>query len=123
MIIIFHCFLLDALNIVRAKSVSGVFKFNVQLPTISSQHEIDALIPVLQSTIYAAQENSARDGLTINVGACLEVPRCCLKAEKVIKELDLDFVSFGTDRLTELVRYHIHLNKYLNDRLVYSIIF
>ena len=84
--------------------MSGVYTLNVQLPTISSQHEIEALIPVLQSTCYAAKEKASRSGLIINIGACLEVPRCCLKAEKIVKELDLDFVSFGTDRLTELVR-------------------
>lgn len=51
--------------------------------------------------LFAATGVGAR--VDFHLGSALEVPRACLRAEAIAAEPGIDFVSIGTDMLTQLV--------------------
>lgn len=48
---------------------------------------------------------TTRQGLRLeySIGCMLEVPRACLRADRIAAESHVDFVSFGSNDLTQLV--------------------
>lgn len=75
------------------------------IPMVFSDHEIDAISLVIDRTIFevCTEIGVDRHNYSIEIGAMLEVPRACMRAEKISQARGMRFVSFGSDELTQLV--------------------
>lgn len=74
----------------------------IVIPLAFSEHEIEQVVPLIRSTA-AKVFNDAGFRLVYRVGCMLEVPRACVRSDKIAMVSGVDFVCFGTKCLTELV--------------------
>ena len=83
-------------------------KPQILLPMVFTDHEVDIVIPLITSTIAAvcSQIDGRRfsmESLGITIGAMIETPRACIRADRIAAAQHVDFVSIGTNELTQLV--------------------
>ncbi len=75
------------------------------IPLVFSEHEIDEIVPLIEQAkrdICSEYEIPPKD-LHCDIGTMIEVPRACLKADKIAGDRNISFVSFGSNDLTQLV--------------------
>jgi pyruvate,orthophosphate dikinase len=76
----------------------------IMIPMVFSNHEIDTITPVI---LLACKDVYRQTGLEelecCDIGAMLELPRACLRADKLVTAQHMKFVSFGTNDLTQMV--------------------
>ena len=74
----------------------------LMIPLVSTDHEIEEIAPVIRA---AAEKLFISTGkkISYDVGTMIEVPRACLRADAIVTEGDVSFVSFGTNDLTQMV--------------------
>lgn len=89
----------------RGKQEGLTVKPHIVIPLVCSDHEIDCITPVIYKTWAAVCEEAGHsfNFLDCTIGSMIEVPRACLRAEKVAVADYIDFVSIGTTNLTQLV--------------------
>lgn len=81
----------------------------ILLPMLCTDHEVDIITPIITKAsdeICAnAWANSSYNASYIEcaVGGMLEVPRACLRADKIAKAKHVKFLSIGTNDLTQLM--------------------
>lgn len=77
-------------------------QIQIMIPLVCTDHEIECIAPVIKS---AAQSVCERVGFAIDykIGVMLEVPRALIRADSIVKEGDIEFVSIGTNDLTQFV--------------------
>lgn len=77
----------------------------IMLPVIISDHEIDCLLPMIkrlkEQLCFDADLLPA--ALFLQVGVMMETPRACIRAERIARLEGVDFMSFGTNDLTQMV--------------------
>ena len=69
------------------------------IPLVADAAEVDAIVQLIAETIASAPD-SAGDAPRVRVGAMIETPRAALTAGRFASMID--FVSFGTNDLTQL---------------------
>jgi len=74
---------------------------------VFSDHEVDALVPIIskaaRGAFSAAGHRVANNDPGCDIGAMIELPRACLRAERIVAAKHISFVSFGTNDLTQMV--------------------
>ena len=91
---------------IEAKKHHG-FKGNVQilLPFLFSDHEVAAVTPSIEciyQQLCTELELTPNQDFTIDVCASIDVPRACLRADRITAEAMISAVSIDLDALTEL---------------------
>lgn len=79
-----------------------VVKPQIMIPLVFSDHEVSAVTAIIRRA-YASECGQAAHCVPYSIGCMLETPRGCLRAWDIAKEKGVDFVSFGTNDLTQLV--------------------
>jgi pyruvate,orthophosphate dikinase len=89
----------------RAKQLGLTVKPHIVIPMVCSDHEIDCITPVIYKTWATVCEEAGHsvNFLDCTIGCMVEVPRACLRAEKIAVADYIDFVSIGTHNLTQLI--------------------
>jgi pyruvate,orthophosphate dikinase len=89
----------------RAKQLGLTVKPHLVIPMVCSDHEVDCITPVLYKTWAAVCEEAGHsvNYLDVTFGSMVEVPRACLRAEKIAAADYVDFLCLGTTMLTQLV--------------------
>lgn len=83
---------------IRAKKEGIVPQIQISIPLVCTDHELDDI----SRTIHAAAEQVFRvvgETIPFSLGAQLEVPRACMRAEDIVREGSISFVTFGINRL------------------------
>ena len=75
-------------------------RVDIMLPLISAASEVKILRDRLEPIVAEDQNLNPHKGHAIGIGAMIETPRACLRAEEIAK--GCDFFSFGTNDLTQL---------------------
>jgi pyruvate,orthophosphate dikinase len=74
------------------------------IPLVFSDHEVDEITPsimrIAHETCYAA--GHSLNELGIELGAMIEVPRACIRADRIAMANYMSFISFGSNDLTQL---------------------
>lgn len=103
---IFHismsCFV-DAILDMRKAGVD--VSVQLMMTCVFTDHEVDQIMPVVQRAIaeICAQRDVQAKDLNLEVGAALDVPRACIRADKIARAYGVAFVSFDTENLTQMV--------------------
>jgi pyruvate,orthophosphate dikinase len=84
-----------------AQDAGFTVNLKLMIPLISTDHEIEEIAPVIRAV---AKELFDKRGKSVpyDIGTMIEVPRACLRADAIAKEGDINFVSFGTNDLTQM---------------------
>jgi pyruvate,orthophosphate dikinase len=79
----------------------------IMIPFIVSDHEIDMITPIIASAASLVCNQLGNvftpDKLQLSIGAMIETPRACIRAERIAAAENMSFVSIGTNDLTQLV--------------------
>ena len=74
----------------------------LMIPLVSTDHEIEEIAPVVRAAADKLFVTTGKS-VTYDLGTMIEVPRACLRADAIVTEGDVNFVSFGTNDLTQMV--------------------
>lgn len=77
-------------------------KLKLMIPLVSTDHEVEEIAPVIRAAAAALFEARGKS-VPFDMGCMIEVPRACLRADAIVEEGDISFVSFGTNDLTQMV--------------------
>ena len=90
---------LSAANAAQGKG--AIVNLKLMIPLITTDHEVEEIVPVIKNV---AEQLFKETGKTVayDIGTMIEVPRACLRADAIIQEGDISFVSFGTNDLTQM---------------------
>lgn len=85
-----------------SKNGDASFMVQIMIPMVSTDHEIEDIAPVIKAS---AEELFKAKGEHVNftIGSSLDVPRACMRANAIVSEGDVAFLSINTNMLTELV--------------------
>ena len=75
------------------------------IPLVCTDHEVDMVTPVV---IAAAEAVCAGTPYTLkslecSIGTMIETPRACIRADRIAEAKYVDFVSLGSNDLTQLI--------------------
>jgi pyruvate,orthophosphate dikinase len=77
------------------------------IPMVFSNHEIDIISPIIMNAAKdvfdKVDRKPAKDEVCFDLGTMIELPRACLRAERIATTKHINFVSFGTNDLTQMV--------------------
>jgi citrate lyase beta subunit len=90
------------LSSANSSSVLHHCPIHILLPMVCTDHEIEAIADMIKR-ISADICHQINDDIKYTLGASLEVPRACLRANDIASEGDVSFLQFETDSLTEMV--------------------
>lgn len=88
--------------ITATKSGHTLGKIEILFPLVVSDNEIECIAPILKDAAEMVMHERGMK-LEYHIGVSLEGPRCCIKADSIVKECAIDFVTFNTNRLTQLI--------------------
>jgi len=90
---------------IQAKREEIRLGLQIMLPVIISDHEIDYLLPMIKRVKeqLCAENDLPSAALFLQVGVMMETPRACIRAERIAHIDGIDFMSFGTNDLTQMV--------------------
>ena len=90
---------------IEAKKQGFKGKVQIMLPLVFSDHEIDYVMPTIEKALSDACKTSEFfvEELSCELGCMIEVPRACLRADRISVARGIRFVSFGSNDLTQLV--------------------
>jgi len=77
-------------------------KPRIMIPMVCSEHEVEAIVPIIKRG-YANECANAIHCVPYSIGCMLEVPRACIRADQIVSESGIDFVSIGSNDLTQLI--------------------
>jgi len=77
-------------------------KPEIMIPLVCTDHEIEFITPTIRAAAKEVCEKYNTD-IDYKVGTMLEVPRALARAKAIAKEGDVEFVSFGSNDLTQLM--------------------
>lgn len=75
------------------------------IPLVFSEHEVDYIIAIINrvrremSRLEGVHEGS----LSIQLGSMIETPRACLRADRIANIDEVEFMSFGSNDLTQMM--------------------
>ncbi len=75
------------------------------IPLVFSEHEVDFTVAVINRVrrdlcqLEGVQEGS----VFLQIGSMLETPRACLRADRIAKVEEVEFMSFGSNDLTQMM--------------------
>lgn len=75
------------------------------IPLVFSEHEVDYIIAIINrvrreiSRLEGVNEGS----LSIQIGSMIETPRACLRADRIANIDEVEFMSFGSNDLTQMM--------------------
>lgn len=89
----------------------------IMLPLVTTDHEIDMLVPVIRDTYEStirdfdwelhgkitSTTDNLKAAIPLKIGSMLETPRACLRANRIATCNGLNFVSIGSNDLTQLI--------------------
>ncbi|RYH07390.1 pyruvate, phosphate dikinase, partial [archaeon] len=79
----------------------------IMIPMVFSNHEIDVISPIIVTAAneVLSQEHVQleKDETCFDLGTMIELPRACLRADRIATTKHISFVSFGTNDLTQMV--------------------
>lgn len=81
----------------------------IMIPLVCSDHEVSYIVPIIRNAYalvceqYSSVYGDQGYHLNYSIGCMLEVPRAFLRAERIAAEKHIDFVSIGTNDLTQMV--------------------
>jgi len=89
----------------RVKQEGVSVKPHIVIPMVCSDHELDCVTPVIYKTWAAVCEEAGHsvNFLECTIGSMVEVPRACLRTEKIAVADYIDFLCIGTAGLTQLI--------------------
>jgi pyruvate,orthophosphate dikinase len=77
------------------------------IPLIFTDHEVDLITPIITSaartTCAMSPTRHDMQSLEVTIGAMIETPRACIRADRIAEADNVSFVSIGSNDLTELV--------------------
>jgi pyruvate,orthophosphate dikinase len=74
----------------------------IMIPLIAVESEVEFITNSI-NTLAEELFRKANKRIDYKIGIMLEVPRVCLITEKIAKNQNISFVSFGTNDLTQMV--------------------
>jgi pyruvate,orthophosphate dikinase len=76
----------------------------IMIPLVFSDHELDCLTPYIVKIALEMCENyrCTLDDIGFELGAMIEVPRACIRADKIATAKHIKFLSIGSNDLTQL---------------------
>ncbi len=79
-------------------------KVQIMIPLVFSDHEVDEITPSIMRIAHELCyfENTTIHDLGLELGAMIEVPRACIRADKIAATTYMNFISFGSNDLTQL---------------------
>lgn len=89
-----------------AAKKQGVEVFpQVLIPLVFSDHEVDRIVKVMEQSFTDCCNKAGYNPYELNIvlGAMIETPRACIRADKIATNPSVGFISFGTNDLTQLV--------------------
>jgi pyruvate,orthophosphate dikinase len=112
-------------------------KPELMIPLVCTDHEIDLITPIISSAVNFVLEKARSDtselssqqiknleALRLTMGSMIEVPRACIRADRIAAAKHMEFVSFGSNDLSQLVfgfsrdDSHRFMGAYLEQHLV-----
>jgi pyruvate,orthophosphate dikinase len=82
-------------------------KPQILIPLVVTDHEVDLVMPNIlaagNTVCNQAEMRYTLEALGIAVGAMIETPRACIRADRIAACKGLHFVTIGCDTLTQLV--------------------
>eukprot|EP01033_Poteriospumella_lacustris_P003411 gene3410-2522_t len=77
----------------------------IMIPLVFSEHEVDYIIAIINRV---RREMSRLEGihegsLSIQIGSMIETPRACLRADRIANIDEVEFMSFGSNDLTQMM--------------------
>lgn len=77
----------------------------IMIPLVFSEHEVDYIIAIINRVrqrlcrLEGVQENS----IFLQLGSMVETPRACLRADRIANIDEVEFMSFGSNDLTQMM--------------------
>lgn len=89
---------------IEAKKKNIVCPLKLLLPFIFSDHEIDMITPKIIKIAHDLCEEAGvlLLDLGLDIGATIELPRACIRADKIATARNISFITIGSNMLTEL---------------------
>ncbi|CAN0531539.1 unnamed protein product [Ectocarpus sp. 12 AP-2014] len=72
------------------------------VPVVSTARELRLIVPRIQAAV-ADELEKANVELDIPIGTMMELPRACVTADEIVGTEGVEFMSFGTNDLTQSV--------------------
>jgi pyruvate, orthophosphate dikinase len=76
----------------------------ILLPLIFTDHEVDFITPIIMKVKrdICKIEEIADSAIYLQIGAMIETPRACLRADRIATSPFVDFLCFETNNLTQM---------------------
>jgi len=94
--------ILSAAVKVQLENELEIIKPEIMIPLVCTDHEIEFIVPGIRA---AAEEvfEQLNERVSYKIGTMLEVPRALVRASSIVSDVDVDFVSFGSNDLTQMM--------------------
>lgn len=86
-----------------------VVRPEIMIPLVCSDHEVNEIVPIIHKAHdevcarYASVYGDPGFHVNYSIGCMVEVPRACIRADRIAGCRDVKFVSIGSNDLTQLV--------------------
>ena len=92
---------------IQARSEHVEVKPRILIPFVVTDHEVDQIASIIETTAAATCLKSGNacnlHSLQCSVGALVETPRACIRADRIAQCPGVSFVSIGSNDLSQLV--------------------
>jgi len=109
---------------IQARAEHIEVKPRILIPFVVTDHEVDLISSVIVATAASTCLKSGfqcdLNSLEISLGAMIETPRACIRADRIAEAPNVSFVSVGGDNLSQLV---FGLSKEDSDAFMVSLCF
>jgi len=77
----------------------------IMIPLVFSEHEVDYIIAIINRVRreLCRMEGVHEGSLFLQIGSMLETPRACLRADRITSIDEVEFLSFGSNDLTQMM--------------------
>lgn len=77
----------------------------IMVPLVFSEHEVDFVATIFNKVKkeLCHREEISEHFLFAQLGSMIETPRSCLRADKITSVEDVEFLSFGSNDLTQMM--------------------
>jgi pyruvate, orthophosphate dikinase len=75
------------------------------IPLVFSNHEVDHIAKTIKKVKkeFCQKEGIPEASVWMQIGTMIETPRACIRADKIAESSMVEFMSFGTNDLTQLM--------------------
>ena len=92
---------------IHARNENIQVKPQIVIPQVFTDHEVDIITPVITAAANSvfSQMGTRHDlaSLQITIGAMIETPRACIRADRIAEARHISFIEMGSNDLTQLV--------------------